>query len=163
MNIRNNEWNLTYSTLQAGLLLKSTKLFGSANPEFFRIYLRENSRRIVHHKSVPLILYTFKQDAVIGGFISTKSWATSSCWYGSVSPVMEVSCEKLKTRTWRGDKGWLFSFRTLARIYKPHTIRTKYTINMYPWTRTSTNCMEQSKQQIRAYLLTFGAVSPIGV
>jgi len=84
---------LSYSTLQAGFLLKCTKLFRSANPGLSRLYLRENSRQFLHHNPVLLILHTLKQDAMICGFLSSRHGANSGCGCRKPSPVMEGSCK----------------------------------------------------------------------
>jgi hypothetical protein len=102
VNIPINEWILTYSALQAGFLLKSTKLFRSANPGLSRLYLREHSRQFVHDNPELPILHTLKQDAMIGVFVSSRHVASSGCGFGRRSLVLEGSCKVIEETDVKG-------------------------------------------------------------
>jgi hypothetical protein len=95
--------NFTYSTLSAGFLLKSTKLFRSANPSLSRFYFREHSRKFVHHNPV-LILHTPKQQAMINRFLSSRNRTNSGCGCRRRSPVLDGSCKDIEETDVKGQQ-----------------------------------------------------------
>ena len=56
----------------------------------------------MHHIQVLLILHTLKQDAMIGGFVSSRHETNSSCRCRRRSPNLEGSCKDIEETDVKG-------------------------------------------------------------